>query len=230
MVYASSERPPDIVSTLPTDGKRSLMRTTHLVVLAGVLSFTAAACGGSDGTSATTTSASTLPGTSIIAGTSAGGSIAPDSTGPDSSTGSVPAPTKSILQLAKEEGTLTTLLGLLDTAGITASLQGNGPFTLVAPTDAAFRKMDPDTLAKITASPTVLKQLLNYHVINGRVTSKDLAAGFSTSVEGTTIALQQATGQLPTLNGLIIRKAGRATNGTVLVVDSVLIPVDIKLP
>jgi uncharacterized surface protein with fasciclin (FAS1) repeats len=204
------------------------MSTTRLVVLATVLSFTAAACGGSDASSATTTSSLLLPGTTIIATTSAG-SIAPNSAAPGASTSSLPAPTKSILQLATEEGTLTTMLKLLDTAGLTATLQGNGPFTLVAPTDAAFRKMDPDTLAKISNSPTVLKQLLNYHLVNGRVGSNDLAAGFVTSVEGTTIALQ-ATSQLPTLNGLIIRKAGRATNGTILVVDSVLLPVDLKLP
>jgi transforming growth factor-beta-induced protein len=205
------------------------MSTTRLLVLAGVLSFTAVACSTSDASPAASTSTSTLPGTSIVATTSAG-SIAPDSTGPAGSTGSIPAPTKSILQLAKEEGTLTTLLKLLDTSGLTATLGGNGPFTLVAPTDAAFRKMDPDTLAKISSSPTVLKQLLDYHLVNGRVGTNNLAAGFVATAEGTSIALQQTTGQLPTLNGLIIRKAGRATNGTVLVVDSVLIPVDLKLP
>ena len=122
-----------------------------------------------------------------------------------------------------------TMLGLLDTAGMTTTLEGTGPFTLIAPTDAAFKKMDPTTLDKISKSPEVLKQLLQYHLIDGRVTSKDLSAGFVATAEGSQVALR-ATSQLPTLNGLIIIKAGRATNGTILIIDSVLIPVDIKLP
>ena len=122
-----------------------------------------------------------------------------------------------------------TMLGLLDTAGMTTALEGTGPFTLIAPTDAAFKKMDPGTLDKISKSPEVLKQLLQYHLVDGRVTSKDLSAGFVATAEGSQVALR-ATSQLPTLNGLIIIKAGRATNGTILIIDSVLIPVDIKLP
>ena len=121
------------------------------------------------------------------------------------------------------------MLGLLDTAGLTATLQGNGPFTLVAPTDDAFKKMDPATLDKISKNPEALKALLNYHLVNGRVTSKDLTAGFVTTAEGSTMALA-ATKKLPSVNGQTVTKAGRATNGTILVIESVLLPVDLKLP
>jgi uncharacterized surface protein with fasciclin (FAS1) repeats len=131
--------------------------------------------------------------------------------------------------LATEEGELKTFLGLLDTAGLTATLQGDGPFTLIAPTDLAFKKMDPTTLDRISKSHEVLTELLDYHLVDRRVTTKDVTAGFVTTVEGSPIALQ-ATTKLPTLNGLTVVKAARGTNGTILVIDSVLLPIDIKLP
>ncbi|HEY0518046.1 MAG TPA: fasciclin domain-containing protein [Ilumatobacteraceae bacterium] len=206
--------------------------------------MTVSGCGGSDksaSTSPTTiaaTSASTstsLVTTTVVAtGGSTGGSAgattgATSPAGSGVPTSSLPTPTKSILQLATEEGELKTFLGLLDTAGLTATLQGDGPFTLIAPTDLAFKKMDPTTLDRISKSHEVLTELLDYHLVDRRVTTKDVTAGFVTTVEGSPIALQ-ATTKLPTLNGLTVVKAARGTNGTILVIDSVLLPIDIKLP
>ena len=187
------------------------------VILVGLLAVTASACGGSDGATSTTAAAATT----------AGSTTTPTTVG--ASTSSIPAPTKTILELATEEGRLGTLLGLLDTAGLTTKLQGDGPFTLIAPTDDAFKKMDPNTLDQISKSPEVLTQLLSYHFVNGRVTQQDLDAGEVTTAEGTPIALQ-ATAQFPTLNGQTVVRAGRATNGTILLIDTVLLPVDLKLP
>lgn len=204
-----------------TDDVGSLQRVstspirTSAVILVTMLAF-AAGCGSDSKTQSTIAPADTTRSTPVARGA------------PTTST-SLPAPTKSILDLAKEAGTLTTLLGLLDTAGMTTSLHGTGPLTLIAPTDAAFKKMDPATLDKFSKNPEALKQLLQYHLIDDRVTSQDLTAGFVATAEGSHIALA-ATPKLPTLNGLTITKAGRATNGTILIIDSVLIPVDIKLP
>ena len=196
----------------------------RVVMFAGLLSMVGAACGGSDSSSSPSTIgvAPTTP-TTISAATT----DAPTAVPTPSST--LPPPTKSILELAQGTPTLTTVLHLLDVAGMTTLLQGDGPFTLIAPSNDAFAKMDPDTLDRITKSPEALTALLNYHLINARVTTQDVTAGFVTSVEGSTIALQ-ATTKLPTINGLSVTKAGRATNGTILVIESVLIPVDFKMP
>ena len=198
----------------------------RVVMLAGLVSMVAVACGGSDASSSPSTIglSSTTP-TTIAAATT----LAPTSTAVPTPSTTLPPPTKSILELAQGEPTLTTALHLLDVAGMTTLLLGDGPFTLIAPTDDAFAKMDPDTLDRITNSPESLTALLNYHLINARVTTQDVTAGFVTSVEGSTIALQ-ATAKLPTINGLSVTKAGRATNGTILVIESVLIPVDFKMP
>jgi uncharacterized surface protein with fasciclin (FAS1) repeats len=144
-------------------------------------------------------------------------------------TSSTAAPTKTILELATDDGSFTTLLHLLDVAGLTATLQGAGPFTMMAPTDAAFAKMDPATLQRFTDNPDVLKSLLEYHLVASRLTPKDVTAGSVISVEGSSLALQSTTG-LPSVNGLKVAKGARATNGLILVVESVLIPVDLKLP
>jgi uncharacterized surface protein with fasciclin (FAS1) repeats len=189
----------------------SMRNRGRMVILAGLVSMVAAACGGSDASTSATT----------VAGSTSTSVPAPTST--------LPPPTKSILELAGGEPTLTTLLHLLDVAGMTTVLEGTGPFTLIAPSNDAFAKMDPDTLDRITKSPESLTSLLNYHLINARVTTQDVTAGFVTSVEGSTITLQ-ATTKLPKINGQTVTKAGRATNGGILVIESVLIPVDFKLP
>ncbi|MEO7371570.1 MAG: fasciclin domain-containing protein, partial [Ilumatobacteraceae bacterium] len=178
---------------------RSNRIRTRAAILVGALAFVATACGGSDAASPTTTATTATVAASVTSTTgaivspqsastvAADGPDAPGTTSP-ASTSSQPAPTKSILQLAAEEGSLTTMLHLLDVAGLTTTLEGDGPFTLIAPTEAAFAKMDPDTLDSITKNPTVLKQLLDYHIINGRVSKKDLLAGGVTSAEGSSIA------------------------------------------
>ena len=192
--------------------------------------MTTLACGGSDAGSSTSTSA--LPSTTATVSTTAV-STTVAATGPTSTTvpatSTTAAPTKTILELATNDGSFTTLLHLLDVAGLTATLQGAGPFTMVAPTDAAFAKMDPATLQRFTDNPDVLKSLLEYHLVASRLTPKDVTAGSVISVEGSSLALQSTTG-LPSVNGLKVAKGARATNGLILVVESVLIPVDLKLP
>jgi hypothetical protein len=98
------------------------------------------------------------------------------------STSSIPAPTKTILELATEEGRLGTLLGLLDCR--TDSEVGRRRSVHAHRTDRRHvQKMDPDTLDQISKSPEVLTQLLSYHLVNGRVTQQDLDAGEVTTAE-----------------------------------------------
>ena len=192
---------------------RSSTRCVAFVVAAVSL---VASCGGSSSSSAgvtteSTAAASPAPGSTVKA--------APSTT---------PAPTKSILQLARSEGALSTLLGLLDKAGLTTLLNGSGPFSLLAPTDAAFAAMDKATFDKISADTLLLKSVLQYHVVAKRISTKDIKAGSVTTVEGSILTLK-ATAQLPTVNGLTVTRAARGTNGTILVIESVLVPPDVKV-
>ena len=138
-------------------------------------------------------------------------------------------PTKSILQLAGGSSSLSTLVRLLQTAGLSDTLSGAGAFTLLAPTDDAFTRLGAATLGKLTNDPALLKDVLRYHIVAKPISTKDVAAGTVTTLEGSTLTLKPA-GKLPTINGLVIVKAVRATNGSVLAIDSVLIPPDRTLP
>jgi uncharacterized surface protein with fasciclin (FAS1) repeats len=146
----------------------------------------------------------------------------------ESTTSTASKPTKKILQLAQESGQLTTLLKLIETAGLTSELDGGGPFSLIAPSDAAFAQ-DKATWNKVALNPGLLRDILRYHIVPRRIGTKDLEAGKVTTLEGTTIALKGTT-KLPTVNGFTVSRAARATNGTILVIDAVLVPPDRKLP
>ena len=139
------------------------------------------------------------------------------------------APTKTIVQLATAEGSLSMFLKLLTTAGLTDSVDGAGPYSVLAPTDAAFAKLDPASLDKLTKNVDLLKDVLKYHIVLKRISTKDVTAGKITTLEGSVLTLK-AGGRFPTVNGLTISKGGRATNGSIFVIDTVLVPPDKTLP
>ena len=139
------------------------------------------------------------------------------------------APTKTIVQLATAQGSLSMFLKLLTTAGLTDSVDGAGPYSVLAPTDAAFAKLDPASLDKLTKNVDLLKDVLKYHIVLKRISTKDVTAGKITTLEGSVLTLK-AGGRFPTVNGLTISKGGRATNGSIFVIDTVLVPPDKTLP
>ena len=71
---------------------------------------------------------------------------------------------KNIVEVAQGEPNLSTLVNAIGAAGLSNALQGPGPFTVFAPTNAAFEKMDPTTLNNIISTPSLLTSLLQYHV------------------------------------------------------------------
>ena len=162
----------------------------------------------------------------------AGQSSTSASGGPTTTSGAATttvAPTKTIVQLATAEGSLSMFLKLLTTAGLTDSVDGAGPYSVLAPTDAAFAKLDPTSLDKLTKNVDLLKDVLKYHIVLKRISTKDVTAGKITTLEGSVLTLK-AGGRFPTVNGLTISKGGRATNGSIFVIDTVLVPPDKTLP
>ena len=140
-----------------------------------------------------------------------------------------PRPAGDVVQIATTDGRFGLLLGALTTAGLTPTLQGAGPYTLFAPTDAAFRALPPELLTRLLADKTTLAKLLTYHVLGGRVTAASAKPGDIATVEGDTIKI----GVTPA--GLTIDDAGvltpdlAATNGVVHAIDKVLVPADVDL-
>jgi transforming growth factor-beta-induced protein len=127
-------------------------------------------------------------------------------------------PKDDIVATAIAAGTFTKLAGALTSAGLVETLKGPGPFTVFAPTDTAFDKLD--------AAPTgdALKNVLLYHVVSGAVGSGDLVAGkVPTLLEAKSVDVALTGGV--TVNGAKVTTANILTkNGVIHVVDTVLVP------
>jgi len=124
------------------------------------------------------------------------------------------APT--LIDVAKRSGRFATLLSAVEKAGLTALLEGDGPFTLFAPSEAAFADLPDGALQELLADKVKLTAVLKYHLVADRVSATDVI---------TKRTLETASGQqLPTSDLSVIRADVRAGNGIIHVVDKVLLP------
>ena len=138
----------------------------------------------------------------------------------------LPEPIADILQTAEGAGIFTTLLAAVEAAGLTATLQGDGPFTVFAPTDEAFAAIDPDALNTLLADPPALAAILAYHVVPGALMAADVLASNSlTTVNGAdaTISLD-GEGNPRIDDAIIVGTDIGARNGVVHVIDRVIFP------
>ena len=136
---------------------------------------------------------------------------------------SMPTPT-TIAATAAKAPELSTLSKLIQDAGLTETLSGTGPFTVFAPSDAAFKALPAKTLSDLAANPERLKAVLTYHVVAGRVPAAEVKNGNVKTVQGANIALAKA-GTFVTVEDALVTQADiAATNGVIHVIDKVLIP------
>ena len=161
----------------------------------------------------------------LVLGTVAAGSTAAPATSAASS--------RSIVGVASGDKRFSTLVALVKQAGLVKTLSGNGSFTVFAPTNAAFAKLEkaaPDTFAAVTSDKALLTKVLTYHVLAKRVPSTAAVAAAKKNasvktVQGEKIALSLRGGKL-TLNGSsrVIVADVKATNGVIHAIDTVLVP------
>jgi len=130
----------------------------------------------------------------------------------------------SVTGVAMGDETFSSLVSLVQMAGLAATLSGPGPFTVFAPTNEAFAALPESTIAWLTAEENkdALVKVLTYHVVSGKVMSSDLVAGDVATVEGQSVAVSLAPVMINTAN--VITADIKASNGVIHVVDSVLIP------
>lgn len=138
-----------------------------------------------------------------------------------------PKPTKNIVQVAASNPQFSTLVSLVKEAGLVKVLSGKGPFTVFAPTNAAFAKVPADTLAALKADPDKLRAVLTYHVVPGNVPASKvvtLNGKRVKTVEGSTVRVM-VKGKTVKVNDATVTKTDiKASNGTIHVINSVLIP------
>jgi uncharacterized surface protein with fasciclin (FAS1) repeats len=136
---------------------------------------------------------------------------------------SLPAPT-SVADTLSARPEFSTLAKLVKDAGLDATLKGAGPFTVMAPTNAAFAKVPAKTLADLAANKAQLQAVLSFHVIPGAFASNEIKPGNVKTAQGGNVAIARA-GTFVTVEDAVVTQADiKATNGVIHAIDTVLMP------
>ncbi len=136
-------------------------------------------------------------------------------------------PTQNIVQVAASNPQFSTLVSLVKEAGLVKTLSGKGPFTVFAPTNAAFKKVPAATLAALKADPDKLRAVLTYHVVPGTVPASKVVTlnGKSVkTVEGSTVKITVRGKSVKVNNAQVTKTDINAKNGVIHVINNVLIP------
>lgn len=188
------------------------MRTrTPIIALLAAGSLVLAACG-EDGESAETTVATTMA--------------------PEGDATTVPMEEGDIIEVATAAGSFNTLAAALTAAGLVETLQGEGPFTVFAPTDAAFAAL-PEGLVDALLLPEnveILKSILLFHVISGSEVTSDMVAAGDVEMASGASATIVVDGSTITIAGAPISAVDvQASNGVIHVIDAVMVPADVDV-
>ncbi len=134
---------------------------------------------------------------------------------------------KDIVDTAVGAGQFNTLAAALQAAGLVDTLKGSGPFTVFAPTDAAFEALPAgtvDTLLKPENKEQLVK-VLTYHVVPGKVTAAQVTSlSEATTVEGQNVAISAAGDVVRINDATVVAADVMASNGVIHVIDKVLLP------
>lgn len=135
--------------------------------------------------------------------------------------------TPDIVDTAVSDGSFNTLVAAVQAAGLVDTLKGPGPFTVFAPTDAAFAALPAGTVENLLKPENIdqLRAVLTYHVVPGKVTSDQLAGQFiaAQTVQGDTVYID-ATAGVRVDQANVVTADLETSNGVIHVIDSVLLP------
>ena len=130
----------------------------------------------------------------------------------------------TIVDVAAGNGNFNTLVAAVKAAGLAETLSGKGPYTVFAPTDAAFAKLPPGTVDALLKDVPKLKAILTYHVVSGKVMAKDVKTGAVPTVNGQSINITAGAGGVGVNDAKVTATDVAASNGVIHVVDTVLLP------
>lgn len=131
---------------------------------------------------------------------------------------------KAIVDIAAGNPDFSTLVTAVTEAGLVETLSGEGPFTVFAPTNAAFEKLPAGTLESVLADKEKLTAILTYHVVPGKVMAEDVMGLTSAkTVQGGSLTIDTSNGVMVN-NAKVIQTDIEADNGVIHVIDTVLLP------
>jgi uncharacterized surface protein with fasciclin (FAS1) repeats len=130
----------------------------------------------------------------------------------------------TITDTAARTPQLSTLARLVADAGLADTLRGSGPYTVFAPSDEAFKKVPAKTMAELASNKEMLRAVLTYHVVPGKVMAAEVKGGKAKTVNGADLTLARA-GSFVTVEDAVVETADvGVTNGVVHIIDTVLMP------
>jgi uncharacterized surface protein with fasciclin (FAS1) repeats len=129
-----------------------------------------------------------------------------------------------IVDTAKSAGSFNTLVTAVQAAGLVDTLKGPGPFTVFAPTDAAFAKIPKAKLDALLKDKAALTKILTYHVVAGKVMATDVKSGMVPTVEGASLTVKAADGKVMIDKAHVTKTDIVTDNGVIHVIDTVLMP------
>ncbi|MFT5421122.1 MAG: putative surface protein with fasciclin (FAS1) repeats [Candidatus Endobugula sp.] len=132
---------------------------------------------------------------------------------------------KDIVDTAVAAGDFNTLVTAVKAAGLVETLKGEGPFTVFAPTDAAFAKVPTETLNALLADKAALANVLTYHVVAGKVMAADVVKLTSAeTVQGQAVSIEVKEGKVYVDGAQVVTTDIKASNGVIHVIDAVILP------
>jgi len=132
---------------------------------------------------------------------------------------------KDIVDTAVAAGQFNTLAKALQAAGLVETLKGAGPFTVFAPTDAAFAKLPAGTLDALLKDIPKLKGILTYHVVAGKVMAADVVKlKTAKTVNGQSVRIMAKGGKVMVDNATVTKTDIETSNGVIHVIDTVMLP------
>jgi len=130
----------------------------------------------------------------------------------------------TVADTAAKRPELSTLSKLIADAGLTDTLKANGPYTVFAPSDEAFKAVPARTMAELAANKELLKQVLSYHVVPSKLSAAEVTNASVKTVQGGSLALSKAGTFVTVEDAMVVQADVTASNGVVHVIDRVLMP------
>jgi uncharacterized surface protein with fasciclin (FAS1) repeats len=137
---------------------------------------------------------------------------------------------KDIVDTAVADGSFTTLVAAVKAAGLVDTLKGPGPFTVFAPTDAAFQKLPKGTLESLLKpeNKEKLVAVLTFHVVPGDLPADSFATNpVADTAQGTDLVISSGIGGITVDGAAVVKADVRASNGVIHVIDAVVLPKDL---
>jgi len=144
----------------------------------------------------------------------------------EDTTAAVEAPTMNIVETAASNGDFSVLVTAVKKAGLADALSGDGPFTVFAPTNAAFKALPPGALDELLMSKNQdkLASVLKFHVVSGKIMAADVKTMGAPTLEGSNAAVVADQNGVTYAGAKVVQTDIECTNGVIHVIDAVVMP------